>query len=200
MLNRRYEARIGARDQSQLGFGGWSLSAGHDFYNHAGRVLYRGDGMRRTADGIGASVRVVAGVGRYGGAGDGGPALAAEFAIPDGITLDPTGIVYVSESIGHRVRKMGKGVVTLFAGTGTQGHTGDGGAATAATIDTPRSVTVLRDGRVCFAEQYADTRPVRRERRSHSHGNRWWHQSDWPRPHPGHRGDRVASECARRRA
>ncbi len=155
-LNRRYEVRIGARDQTQLGFGGWSLSA-HHVYDPAGRVLYRGDGARRTTDGIGASVRAIAGSGRYGLSGDGGPALAADFSSPDGLALDPSGTMYVSESIAHRIRKIEKGVVSRFAGTGKQGHTGDGGPATAADIDTPRSVTVLRDGRMCFAEQYSDT-------------------------------------------
>ena len=154
-LNRRYEVALGARDQTALGFGGWSLSE-HHVYDPAGRVLYRGDGRTRNAADIGATLRILAGNGRFGGAGDGGPALAAELSAPDGIAVDENGVLYVSESLAHRVRKIDKGVVSTFAGTGTQGQAGDGGPATAALLNTPRSVTVLRDGRICFTEQYAD--------------------------------------------
>ena len=154
-LRRGYEVPVGARDQTALGLGGWSLSE-HHVYDPAGRVLYRGDGVTRYATDLGATLRIVAGSGRFGGAGDGGQATQAELASPDGVAVDAKGTIYVSESLGHRVRKIENGVISTFAGTGTQGHTGDGGPATQANIDTPRSVTVLRDGRVCFAEQYSD--------------------------------------------
>ncbi|MBK6464596.1 MAG: hypothetical protein IPF92_26870 [Myxococcales bacterium] len=155
-LRRTYEVPVGARDQTALGLGGWSLSE-HHVYDPAGRVLYRGDGTTRYAADLGATLHIVAGNGRFGGAGDGGQASQAELALPDGVAVDPKGTIYVSESLGHRIRKIEGGVITGFAGTGTQGHTGDGGPATQANIDTPRAVTVLRDGRVCFAEQYADS-------------------------------------------
>jgi RHS repeat-associated protein len=155
-LNRRYEVRIGARDQSQLGFGGWSLSA-HHVYDPAGRVLYRGDGQRLTADGIGATIRVEAGSGAYGSTAEDTTAAAATFASPDAIAVDSAGAIYVAESIANRIRKIENGKVTLFAGTGEAGHTGDGGQAKAAAISSPRALVVRRDGRVCFAEQYGDS-------------------------------------------
>lgn len=154
-LNRRYEVALGARDQTALGLGGWSLSE-HHVYDPAGRVLYMGDGTTRYAADSGATLRIIAGTGTFGGGGDGGPATSAELASPEGVAVDGRGTIYVSETLGHRVRKIEKGIITTFAGTGTQGHTGDGGQAKSANIDTPRSVTVLRDGRVCFAEQYSD--------------------------------------------
>jgi hypothetical protein len=83
-LRRGYEVPIGARDQTALGLGGWSLSA-HHVYDPAGRVLYRGDGTTRYAADIGATLRILAGSGRFGGAGDGGPPLAADLASPDGV-------------------------------------------------------------------------------------------------------------------
>jgi RHS repeat-associated protein len=153
-LRRRYEVPLGARDQTALGLGGWSLSE-HHVYDSAGRVLYRGDGTTRRADDIGATVRTIAGNGKSGGGGDGGPALGAEFEFPEAVAMNANGTMYVAESLGHRIRKIEGGIVTTFAGTGVAGHTGEGGPATQAAINTPASVIVLRDGRVCFAETYA---------------------------------------------
>jgi hypothetical protein len=149
-LRRGYEVPLGARDQTQLGMGGWSLSE-HHAYDPAGRVLYLGDGTTRYASDIGPTLRIVAGTGRFGGGGDGGQAAQAEFASPDGIAVDARGVLYVSESLGHRIRKIEKGVISTLAGTGTQGHTGEGGQR-------PSQTSTLRSrspccGMVGFASQ-----------------------------------------------
>jgi sugar lactone lactonase YvrE len=57
--------------------------------------------FRRTADG---DLRLVAGTGAAGFAGDGGPAVAAEFNDPEGIVAAPDGTIYVADAGNDRVR------------------------------------------------------------------------------------------------
>ena len=159
VLNRRYEYRVGTFQQLGLGMGGWSLSSQH-VYDPSSRTLYRGDGGRRNSDGIGANVRAFAGIARYGSGGIDGPKVAAaeaRFGSLTGIAIDESGALFVAESSGAEdVRKIDGGSVTSFAGSGPAGHTGDGGPATQARLNTLRGIVALRDGRVCFSEFYDD--------------------------------------------
>jgi hypothetical protein len=71
--------------------------------------------------------------------GDGGPATAAGIGVaPYGLVLDRQGNLYVSVRSNHCIRKIDtSGTITRYAGTGTAGYSGDGGAATAAQLDNP---------------------------------------------------------------
>ncbi|MDB5217283.1 MAG: uncharacterized protein JWO86_5210, partial [Myxococcaceae bacterium] len=159
-LNRRYEFRVGAFQQVGLGLGGWSLSAQH-VYDPSSRTLYRGDGGRRNSDGIGANARAFAGIARYGSGGVDGPQVPvaeAHFGSLTGIAIDESGALYVAETAGAEdIRKIDKGSVTTFAGSGPAAHAGDGGPAAQAQINYPRGIVALRDGRVCFSEFYEDS-------------------------------------------
>lgn len=159
-LNRRYEFRLGAFHEAGRGLGGWSLSA-HHVYDPASRTLYRGDGGRRNSDGIGATVRGFAGVPRYGSGGGDAPEVPvaeAHFGLLTGLAFDEAGALYVAESTGTElIRKIDKGVVATFAGTGPAGHTGEGGPARQAQINYPRGIAAMRDGRICFSEFYEDS-------------------------------------------
>ncbi len=80
-------------------------------------------------------ITTFAGNGSPGFTGDGGQATAAQINQVYGIAADGLGNVYISEWGYFRVRKINAaGVITTYAGTGVQGHTGDGGPATAAQI------------------------------------------------------------------
>lgn len=80
-------------------------------------------------------ITTVAGTGGRGFSGDGGAATAATFNEPIGIASTPAGVLYVADFQNARVRRIGlDGVVTTVAGNGTLGSSGDGGAATAATL------------------------------------------------------------------
>ncbi len=98
-------------------------------------------------------ISTVAGTGTASTTGDGGAATAATLNGPRGLAFDAAGNLYIVTYIANRVRKVDTaGIITTFAGTGTASSTGDGGAATSATINNPRSVWVGPDGSVYITE------------------------------------------------
>ena len=94
-----------------------------------------------SADGGGTPdiITTVAGTGVAGFSGDGGPATQAEMNSPFQVITDGAGNVYFTDTQSHRVRKVtaANGVITTVAGTGSPGYSGDGGAATAAELNSP---------------------------------------------------------------
>ena len=89
------------------------------------------------------SVSVIAGTGVCGYSGDGGPAAAAQLADPNGIAFDSSGNLYFADSNNHRIRRIDlRGIITTVAGTGVEGHTGDGGPATRAELAYPTGLAV----------------------------------------------------------
>jgi sugar lactone lactonase YvrE len=86
-------------------------------------------------------ITTIAGRDGDGYSGDGGPARQAMLNRPKGVALGPDGSLYIADSLNHRVRRIdAAGVITTVAGTGTAGHSGDGGPATAAQFDRPRTL------------------------------------------------------------
>jgi DNA-binding beta-propeller fold protein YncE len=75
-----------------------------------------------------------AGTGKKGPAGDGGPALSAQFNGVHSLAIARNGDIYVADTGNNRIRKIDAGgrAVTPFAGTGRKGFSGDGGPAAAA--------------------------------------------------------------------
>lgn len=86
--------------------------------------------------------------------GDNGPATAAQLNTPVGIDVDANGNVYVAEYMsGQRVRRISAGgVITTAAGNGMPASTGDGGPATAASLNTPWDVEVDASGNLYISE------------------------------------------------
>ena len=93
--------------------------------------------VRRVAAGTGI-ISTFAGIGAGGSAGDGGPATSANVQ-PYGIAFDIAGNVLISDPPNNRVRmvNISTGIITTVAGNGTGGFSGDGGAATSATLNGP---------------------------------------------------------------
>ncbi|RYE85410.1 MAG: hypothetical protein EOO65_00420, partial [Methanosarcinales archaeon] len=91
----------------------------------------------------------VAGIGAAGFSGDGGDAKVAKLNRPTGVTAvarrSNSGVVlYIADSINHRIRRVDEdGIIITVAGTGTQGFSGDGGAATAARMSVPFGITAV---------------------------------------------------------
>ena len=99
-------------------------------------------------------ITTVAGTGAPGSGGDGGPATAATLNYPVGVAVDSGGNLYITEFFGQRVRKVSSatGLISTYAGNGTQAFGGDGGAATAASLDSPWGVSVDPVGNLYIAD------------------------------------------------
>jgi uncharacterized protein (TIGR03437 family) len=79
-------------------------------------------------------IATVAGDGDLSFGGDNGPATSAQLNYPDGVAVDSGGNLYIADQANNRIRKVSNGVITTVAGNGTQGFSGDGGAATSAEL------------------------------------------------------------------
>jgi DNA-binding beta-propeller fold protein YncE len=88
-------------------------------------------GERLRKIGLDGRITTLAGSGKKGDAGDGGPALQAEFNGMHNLVIGPDGSVYLADAFNNRVRRYDPkaGIVTAFAGTGAKGFAGDGGPA-----------------------------------------------------------------------
>jgi sugar lactone lactonase YvrE len=120
-------------------------SAGNLYIAHAYRI-------RKVATGNGI-ITTVAGNGSQGFSGDGGAATAAAL-YPSGIAVDAAGNVYAADSGSNRIREVaaGSAIITTIAGNGSQGFSGDGGAATAAGLFSPGGVALDARGNLYIAE------------------------------------------------
>jgi hypothetical protein len=100
-------------------------------------------------------ILTVAGNGTPAYTGDGAQATAAAINGPYGICFDASGNMFVADASNHCVRMVaaGTGVITTVAGNGTAGFGGDGGAATAAQLNTPTGVAVDGSGNIYISDQ-----------------------------------------------
>ncbi len=107
--------------------------------------------------GIGATTAIttVAGNGRVGFSGDGGPATSALLSLGhlhSGIALDSGGALYITEDFGG-VRKVDRnGIITTVAGNGIEGFGGDGGPGIAARLNSPVGLAVTSDGTLFISD------------------------------------------------
>lgn len=98
-------------------------------------------------------IETVAGTGKPGFSGDGGPALKAELNNPYGLAVGPGGALFVCDMGNDRVRRIdANGIITTVAGSGSKGWIGDGGPATAAALNEPYEVRFDRHGNMFFVE------------------------------------------------
>ena len=98
-------------------------------------------------------ITTVAGASFDGFSGDGGPATGESLDSPSGVFADGSGNLYIADTKNHRIRKVDpSGIITTVAGNGTEGFTGDGGAATDASLDSPNSVFVDGSGHLYIAD------------------------------------------------
>ncbi|HET6794776.1 MAG TPA: serine/threonine-protein kinase, partial [Acidimicrobiales bacterium] len=116
---------------------------GDIFYADAGAHLVREITTSNT-------IRTIAGNGKPGGSGDGGPATSAELQGLTGLAVDAAGNVYIAEATANRVRVVHPdGTIAAFAGNGQNtGGSPDGTPALATAIVDPYGVAVGPDGSV----------------------------------------------------
>ncbi len=82
-------------------------------------------------------------------------ATTVPLSLPGGLAYDSLGNLYIAATNDHVVRVVSPtGVINTFAGTGAQGFSGDGGAATSAQLDSPTGIAVDASNNVYIADTH----------------------------------------------
>jgi uncharacterized protein (TIGR03437 family) len=101
------------------------------------------------------TISTVAGNGTSGYTGDGSAATSGELSNPEGIAVDSSGNLYISDTSNCVIRKVTtSGTISTIAGNNSSGcgYSGDGAAATAANIYHPSGIVVDAKGNIYFAD------------------------------------------------
>jgi sugar lactone lactonase YvrE len=114
-------------------------------------LLGEGLGMRASAQ----IITTIAGNGIAGSTGDGGAATAAEFKGPNSVTFDAHNNFYIADSGTATIRMVNTaGIISRVAGSiFGGGYSGDGGAATIASLFRPTDVAFDAMGNMYIADQ-----------------------------------------------
>ena len=100
-------------------------------------------------------ITTVAGNGDAGFSGDHAAATRASLNQPVGTAVDAADALYIADTSNHRIRKVSAdGMVTTVAGDGIGGFSGDGSAATKASLNSPGGVAVDAAGNIYIADSY----------------------------------------------
>jgi hypothetical protein len=108
----------------------------------SGNIYIADTNNNRIREVSGGVIATIAGTGVSGFSGDGGAATSATLSSPGVIAVDSNGNVYFSDAGNNRIREISGTTINTVVGNGTQGYSGDGGQATAASLDTPGGLAV----------------------------------------------------------
>jgi len=113
-------------------------------FDTAGNMLFveMKNEIVRKVDAKTGVISTVAGTGKAGFSGDGGPATKAQLKQPHSIALDSAGNIYICDIGNHRVRRVDAptGVISTFAGTGEKKPTPDGALLAGTPLNGPRAL------------------------------------------------------------
>jgi streptogramin lyase len=114
-----------------------------DMQNHAVRKV-----DQRTKQ-----ITTIAGTGKPGYSGDGGPAKQAELKQPHSIQFGPDGDLYICDIGNHAIRRIDhqSQAISTYAGTGSPGPTPDGSPLVGTPLNGPRSIEFDRNGDLWLA-------------------------------------------------
>ena len=110
--------------------------------------------IRRVDAGTGI-ITTFAGTGSGGYSGDGLAAASAKVNLPQGVSTDADGNLFIADTGNNRIRKVDiqTGIITTLAGTGTGGYFGDAEPAVKARMDHPRAVSGNGSGNFYIADR-----------------------------------------------
>ena len=141
---------------------GITVDAAGDLYvadsgNQRIREVTASNGIINTV--VGTGYQPSPGVGFY--SGDGGSPTSADLNVPYAVAFDAAGNMYIPDSGNNRVRivsnlGMAGAAINTFAGNGAKAYTGDGAAATLASLYSPEGVVVDPAGNVYIADNQND--------------------------------------------
>ena len=122
-------------------------------------IADRGDERIRRVDAVSKRMAAIAGNGRSGFDGDGGPATAARLDSPSGAAADDAGNVYIADTDNDRIRKIdaADGTIVTIAGSGDDCYRwdtvcGDRGSAIHAVLSAPSGIALGRWGVLYVAD------------------------------------------------
>jgi NHL repeat-containing protein len=119
--------------------------------------LYIADTLNNRVRRIDATgvITTIAGTGKLGATGDGGPATDATMNNLADVAVGPDG-VYVADTNNNCVRLVrSDGIISTVAGVcGTRGFAGDAGPAATATLDRPGGIALDADGNLYIADTH----------------------------------------------
>ena len=99
-------------------------------------------------------IETIAGNGAMGYDGDGGPATQASLFVPEAVTLDSVGNIYIGDWSNNVIRKVNTaGIISTIAGTGIAGYSGDGGPAILAQLHNPAGLVFDKRGNLLFCDE-----------------------------------------------
>ena len=108
----------------------------------------------RRVDAQTAVITTVAGNGFASLTGDGALAVNAGLSVPSSVFVDASDDLIIADFADNCVREVNaqSGIITLIAGSGVAGYSGDGGSATIAQLNTPSGVFLDQQGNLYIAD------------------------------------------------
>jgi len=101
------------------------------------------------------TIITIAGTGEPGYNGDGGLATEAQLNQPRDVAVASNGIVYIADTANNVIRMVRPdGIISTYAGTGTQGYDGDLGPATLAELNRPYGIGIAPNGVLYVADTH----------------------------------------------
>ncbi len=124
-------------------------------WDKAGNLFFveRVNHLVRRVDAKSGIITTVAGTGKPGFAGDGGPARDAQFNQPHSLAFDAAGDLFVCDILNHRIRRidMRTGTVSTWSGTGEKKTAPDGSPIAGSALNGPRALAFGLDGKCWLA-------------------------------------------------